>query len=68
MFDRNSGLITQFREHRYTFVAAANTLAMVLKVTNHLSSNQEVNVFAKPNLKLDEARPYSNDWDETLEK
>ena len=50
------------------FALSANALAMVLKVTNHSSSNQEVSVFAKPNLKLGEGRPYPNDWDESLKK
>ena len=50
------------------FALSANALTMILEVTNHSPNEQEVTVFAKPNLKLGEGRPYPNDWNEYLEK
>jgi len=60
----------QFETHTYYFAPfglAANALVMLVEVTNTSSASADVKVFAKPNLKLGEGRPYPNDWNETIQ-
>lgn len=55
------------RAHYFSpFGLAANALVMVLEVTNHGATKQNIAVAAKPNLKLGTGRPHPNDVDEQI--
>jgi hypothetical protein len=64
--EQNVGALKTQTYYFSPFELDANALVMALEVQNNSSNPMSVKVFAKPNLKLGEGRPYPNDWSETL--